>query len=170
MANKKLLKFGAIALGFYIISNWVTRRTYSKISVQARGFRIHKLLGDSVEFRLFLRVTNQSDIPAPVSGFIGQLIYLNPSGSANDPSSYSVLGNLNQVAPVQVPGFGTVDIEFSMVSGLFGAAWEILNILTNGNPFNLSSVDYKNLDLKRLIVKGTLKIGVIPVDILTALK
>lgn len=163
MANNKFVKIAAIIAGVALVSNWLKNRTLNKITYSAGGFRVHKLTLSGVEFRMILKVTNQSDVPAPVTAFIGQLLYRNPNGTI------SVLGDLTQVAPVELPGFGSANIEFSMFSGLLGSAWELMNILTGGNPTDISKVNYSNVDFKRFLIKGTLKVGVIPVDIETTL-
>lgn len=163
MANNRFLKIAAVLGGVFFLSNWLKNRTLNKITYSAGGFRVHKITASSIEFRMVLRVTNQSDVPAPVTAFIGQLLYRNANGTI------AVLGDLTQVAPVELPGFGSANIEFSMVSGLLGSAWEILNILTNGNPTDPSKINYANVDFKRFLIKGTLKVGVLPVDIETTL-
>lgn len=161
MAKKQtrtILLVALIGAGLY----WLSKRTLNKITYSAGGFRVHKINFSEVEFRLGMTVTNQSDIPAPVSAFIGQLVYYGQNGP-------SVLGQLNLVNPVQLPGFGQANLEFSMKSGLLGGAYEILNILTNGNPLDLSKINYSNIDTKRFKVIGTLKVGALPIDIDTAL-
>lgn len=120
--------------------------------------RVHKVTLNGVEFRIFLPIINESDIPAPVSGFIGQVYYQNGS-----------LGTVTLVNPVEIPGFGQTTIEFRMVSGLIGTALELLNILTNGNPLNFKDINYKNIDWSKFTIKGTLKVGRLPVDVNTPL-
>ena len=157
MANKtvrNLLIAGGIGYILYLIF----QRTIAKISYGAPTMRIHKVTGNGIEFRIFLPIINESDIPAPVSGFIGQVFYKGGS-----------LGTVTLVQPVELPGFGQTTIEFKMESGLVGTAFELLNILTNGNPLNYKDIDYKNIDWSQFTIKGTLKVGKIPVDVNTKL-
>lgn len=144
------------------VAYWLSKRTLNKITYSAGGFRVHKLSGAEVEFRVKMTILNQSDIPAPISAFIGQLLYMGSNGP-------SVLGQLKLVSPAQLPGFGQVELEFSMKSGLLGTGYELLNILTNGNPTDISKVNYGNIDTKRFKIIGTLKVGPVPVDINTTL-
>lgn len=153
------------AVAFLGLMFLVARRTISKITYSAGGFRVHRISFSEVEFRVYMTVTNQSDIPAPISAFIGQLLYSWPS----KPAAPSVLGELRLMQPRELPGFGSVELEFSMTSGLLGSAWELLNILTDGNPTDLGKISYKNIDPKRMAIIGTLKVGTLPVDIKTTL-
>lgn len=161
--KNRLVVFGGIAVAAYLLFNWLSKRTYDKITYSAGSLRVHKVTASGIEFRMFLRIRNESDIPAPINGFIGSLLYINPNGSA------SQLGELVQVAPVQLPGFGFAEVEFSMKSGWFGTALELMKILTNGNPMDIQSVNMKNVNPANFFIKGTLKIGKIPVDIATRL-
>lgn len=157
MANKTVrnaLIFGGIAYLIY----WISQRTLAKITYGSPAMRIHKVSANGVEFRIFLPIINESDIPVTVSGFIGQIFY--NTGS---------LGTVTLVRPTDLPGFGQATIEFSMVSGLLGTAYELLNILTDGNPFDFKNVDYKKVDWSKFTIRGTLKVGKIPVDINTKL-
>ena len=120
--------------------------------------RVHKLTLSGVEFRILLPIINESDIPVTVSGFIGQVFY--KTGS---------LGTVTLVNPVDLPGFGQETIEFKMISGLVGSAYELLNILTNGKPLELNEIDYKNVNWSLFTIRGTLKVGKFPVDINTKL-
>lgn len=161
--KNRFLTIAAIGFGAYLLAKWFANRTYDKITYSAGSFRVHKITASGIEFRMFLRIRNESDVPAPINGFIGSLGYINPNGSVSE------LGELVQVAPVNLPGFGFAEVEFSMKSGWFGTALEIMKILTNGNPMDLSSVNYKNINPSSFFIKGTLKIGAVPVDINTRL-
>lgn len=157
MANKQartLLIFGGIAALLYYIST----RTAALISFGSPSMRIHKVTLTELEIRVNLPVINQSDVPAPVTAFLGNIFYQN-----------SNLGTLTLVNPVQLPGFGQTTLEFRLVSGLFGTAYELLNILTKGNPLNWQAIDYKNVDWSQFTVKGTLKVKGIPVPVNTKL-
>jgi len=140
------------ALGFLLYKLY--QRSISKVSIGTPTMRVHKVDLSGIELRVILPVINESDIPVTVSGFLGQLYYQN-----------SALGVLNLVAPTSLPGFGQKTIEFSLKSGYLGTALEMLNILTNGNPFNFKSINYKNIDWKQFHIKGTLKVGAVPISI-----
>lgn len=142
---------------------WLSRRTLNKITYSAGSLRIHKITLSEIEFRIKMTVLNQSDIPAPVSAFLGQLLYMKPG---SDPA---VIGQLQLVAPVQLPGFGQADLEFSMKTGLLGTAYELLNILTNGNPLDPNAIRYENVDWRQFAIVGTLKVGPAPIDVNTRL-
>lgn len=159
MNRKALLLFVLAGAGLWLLA----RRTLSNITYSAGSFRIHKITLSGIEFRIGMTVTNRSDIPAPISNFIGNLYYQNPNGTMSD------LGFLQLVNPAQLPRFGQVNLEFSMKMGLAGTGYELLNILTNGNPTDLSKVSLSNVDTKRFWIVGTLKVGELPVDIKTTL-
>lgn len=163
MKVKKFITAAAFLVGGYFLIRSFQKRTIAKINYAAGGFRVQHIDLKSVEFRVGMTITNESDVPAPISNFIGRLIYNWPDKSP------SVLGDLFLVEPKQLPGFGQVNLEFRMVSSITGSAFEILNILTNGNPFSLSSINYKNVDMTRFKIIGTLKIGPLPLDIDTTL-
>lgn len=110
-----------------------------------------------------MTVLNQSDIPAPVSAFLGQLLYMKPGAAP------AVIGQLQLVNPVDLPGFGQADLEFSMKSGLFGTAFELINILTNGDPTNFNAIKYENIDWRQFAIVGTLKVGPAPITVNTRL-
>jgi hypothetical protein len=158
--NRKSLILLLLAGGFVW---WFTRRTIGAINYSAGSFRVHKITLSELELRVGMTITNRSDIPAPISAFIGNLYYQNANGVLSD------LGFLSLVNPVQLPGFGQVNLEFSLKSGLIGTGFELLNILTNGNPTDISKVNYANIDPKRFLIVGTLKVGELPVDIKTNL-
>ena len=157
MANKRIrniIIIGGIGYLLYTLLN----RTLKKVSYGSPSMRIHKVNLSGIEFRISLPIINESDIPVDVTGFIGQVYYQSSS-----------LGTVTLLNPVSLPGFGQQTIEFKMVSGLVGTAYEIVNILTNGHPFDFGSIDYSNVDWKKFTIKGTLKVGRIPVDINTTL-
>lgn len=156
---KRILTIAAVGIAAYYALQWFTRRTVAKISYAAGGFRVHKIDFSSVEFRIGMTVTNESDVPATVTGFLGRLVYAWPDKPA------SVLGDLTLVEPKEIPGFGRVDLEFRMVSGLFGAGFEILNILTDGHPTDFSAIDYSRVAMNRFKILGTLKVLGFPVDV-----
>lgn len=154
MANKRTRKIlivgGVIALLLY----WLSKRTINKITIGSPTMRVHKVSLSGIEFRILLPIINESDVPVDVTGFIGQVFY--NAGS---------LGVVNLVSPVSLPGFGQQTIEFSMKSGYLGTALELLNILTGGNPLDLKSIKYSNVDWSLFTIKGTLKVEGVPVDI-----
>lgn len=158
MNRKGLFLLALLGAGLWLLA----RRTIGNITYSAGSFRVHKVI-PNLEFRVGMTVTNRSDISVPISNFIGNLYYQQPNGVVSD------LGFLNLVNPVQMPGFGQVNLEFSLKSGYLGAGWELMNILTNGNPTDLSKVSYQNIDPKRFLIVGTLKVGDLPVDIKTTL-
>lgn len=142
---------------------WLSRRTLNKITYSAGSLRIHKITLSGIEFRIKMTVLNQSDIPAPVSAFLGQLLYMKPGAAP------AVIGQLQLVNPVDLPGFGQADLEFSMKSGLFGTAFELINILTNGDPTNFNAIKYENIDWRQFAIVGTLKVGPAPITVNTRL-
>lgn len=164
MAKKQIRNIALLGLAALLVWQF-SLRTYRNITYAAGGFRVHKINFSGIEFRMELTVTNRSDVPAPISAFIGQLQYVFPG----QPPTVSILGDLTQVAPVNLPGFGQAVVEFSMKSGLFGGALEVMKILTNGNPLDLGKINYNNVDMKRFQIDGTLKIGALPIDIKTTL-
>ena len=137
---------------------FLSQRTLALIGYGSPSLRIHKVTFSEIEMRITLPIINQSDVPAPVSNFLGNLLYNGTS-----------LGTLTLVDPVTLPGFGQTNIEFRLVSGLFGSAYEILNILTNGNPLNFKNIDYKNVNWNVFTIKGTLKVEKFPVPVNTTL-
>ncbi len=152
--TRNLLLFGLVLGAIYYIG----KRTVALISFGTPSLRIHKVTLDAIEIRVFLPIMNESDVPAPVSAFLGKLLYNNSS-----------LGNLTLVHPVTLPGFGQTVLEFSLVSGLFGTAYELLNILTNGKPLDFQSINYNNVDWSKFAIRGTLKVGALPVPVNTLL-
>lgn len=158
MAKKQirtLLILGLVAGAIY----WFSKRTVSLISFGSPSMRIHKVTLNGIEMRITLPVMNQSDVPAPVSAFLGDLLYNNSS-----------LGVLTLVNPVTLPGFGQTTLEFKLVSGLFGTAYEIVSILTNGDPIgNWKNINYNNVDWSKFTIRGTLKVGAFPVPVNTQL-
>ena len=157
MANKqtRTLIFVALIGGALY---WLSQRTLALISFGTPSLRIHKVTLSNIEIRVTLPVINQSDVPAPVNAFLGDLLYNGAS-----------LGSLSLVNPITLDGFGQTNLEFKLVSGLFGTAYEIVNILTNGHPLDFQSIDYKNVDWSKFTFKGTLKVGKIPVPVNTKL-
>lgn len=137
---------------------WLSKRTRSLISYGSPSLRIHKVTLSSIEIRVKLPIINQSDVSAPVTAFLGDILY---NGSS--------LGSLTLVNPVTLPGFGKTDLEFSLVSGLFGTAYQIVNILTNNNPLDFASINYNNVDWSKFIIKGVLKVANVPIQIETNL-
>lgn len=137
---------------------WLSKRTAALITFGGPSLRIHKVSIDGFELRITLPVKNESDVPAPVTAFLGDLLY--------NGSSFGVLSLVN---PVQLPGFGQTTLEFKLVSGIFGTAYTVLNILTNGRPLNWQDIDYKNVDWSKFTIRGTLKVGAIPIPVNTKL-
>lgn len=150
----RILVVGGIIYLVYLF----LQRSLNKISYGSPTMRIQKITTSGIEFRISLPIINESDIPVTVSGFIGQVFYKAAS-----------MGTVTLVQPTELPGFGQQTIEFRMVSGLLGSAYEILNILTNGNPLDLSKVKYSNVNWDLFTIRGTLKVGALPVDINTKL-
>lgn len=147
---RNFLIIGGIVGLFY----WLSKRTMDKISIGSPSMRVHKVSVSGIEFRILLPIINESDVPVDITGFIGQVFY--NAGS---------LGVVNLVSPVSLPSFGQQTIEFSMKSGYLGTALELLNILTNGNPLDLGSINYKNVNWSLFTIKGTLKVEGLPLDI-----
>lgn len=158
MAKKQvrtLLILGLVAVAIY----WISKRTVALITFGGPSLRVHKVTLDGIELRITLPIKNESDVPAPVSAFLGDLMYNGTS-----------LGVLSLVNPVTLPGFGQTTLEFKLVSGLFGTAYEIVNILTNGDPIGgWKNINYKNIDWSKFTIRGTLKVGAFPVPINTKL-
>ena len=158
MANRRIRNIFIVGgIGYLLFL--LLKRSVNKISYGTPTLRIHKVsVRDGIEFRILLPIINESDIPVTVSGFIGQLFY-----------NAASMGTVTLIQPTELPGFGQKSIEFKMVSGLLGSGYELLNILTNGNPLDLSKVKYENVDWSQFAIRGTLKVGGIPVDINTKL-
>ncbi len=153
--TRNLLIIGLIAGAIL----WIGQRTVALISFGSPSMRIQKVTLNGIEMRITLPVMNQSDIPAPVSAFLGDLLY---NGSS--------LGVLSLVNPVTLPGFGQTTLEFRLVSGLLGTAYEIVNILTNGDPIGgWKNINYNNVDWSKFTLRGTLKVGALPVPVNTKL-
>lgn len=157
MASKQV-RNGLIVAGILALLYYISKRTINKISVGSPAVRIHTINLNGIELRVDLPIMNESDIPVDVTAFLGQLLY-----------GASSLGTLTLVRPASLPGFGQSIIEFSLKSGLVGSAYELLNILTKGDPMNMSKIDWSNVDTSQFSVKGTLKVGRIPIDINTKL-
>lgn len=152
--TRTLLFIGLALAGLY----WLANRTIALITFGSPSMRIHKVTLSEIEMRIILPIKNESDVPAPVSAFLGDLLY-----------NGSPLGVLTLVNPVTLPGFGQTTLEFRLVSGLFGTAYELLNILTNGKPLEWSSINYDNIDWSKFTLRGTLKVGKLPVPVNTKL-
>jgi len=155
-----------IVAGILGILYWLSQRTLRKITYGAPTMRVHKLTWDGIELRIILPIVNESDIPASVTGFIGHLYY---NSSTTGKPVYNDLGLVQLVAPSDIPGFGTGTVEMALKSGWVGSLLEIMTIITNGNPFDFSKVKYENIDWKRFVIQGTLKVSNIPIDITSQL-
>lgn len=154
--NTRTILFVGLILGAMY---WISQRTIALISFGGPSMRIHKVTLDGIEMRITLPIKNESDISAPVSAFLGDLMYNGTS-----------LGVLSLVNPVTLPGFGQTTLEFRLVSGLFGTAYEIVSILTNGDPIGgWKNINYSNVDWQKFTIRGTLKVGTLPVPINTKL-
>lgn len=142
MDNKKL-QTTLTWLGIGLLVFLIARRTAAKISIGGASVRIHKLTFDGVELRIDLPVINESDIPAPVSAFLGQIYYgINP------------IGLVTLVNPVDLPGFGQKVITFAAKLSLLAIGQQVYSILTN-----------PPVDWTKFRIQGTLKIGPLPIDI-----
>ena len=146
--NKKLITLGLVAIGGYFLLQYIAARTARKISYGSPSLSIWSLKGGNVEFRIKLPILNESDVPAKVTGFLGQIFY-----------SQNVVGQVSLINPVDIPGFGNAIVEFRMIVGLGGAAYQLYQILQSGQP--LSAANLK--------IIGTLKINHLPIDVNTPL-
>lgn len=137
---------GLLAVGglfFYLY------RQALKIMVTGGYFRVHKLQGTNIELRVFLQISNESNITATVQNFLGQLVYKGTS-----------LGIVSLVYPASLPPFSVKELEFkASISGLaFGT--ELYKIITD------KSFQFNPQDMR---VVGTLRAENLSVPINEAL-
>lgn len=144
--NKTWLYIGLAALLFGGL--WLYRQSL-KIMVTGGYFRVHKLNGLSLELRVFLQITNESNLKIDVQNFLGQILY---KGSS--------LGTVVLFKPAQIQPFGVQEIEFKANISLLSAGTEIYNILTT-KDFSFNPQDLR--------VKGTLKAEGVDIPINEAL-
>ncbi len=131
-----------IALGIGLVY-FIGRRTAAKVSIGAAGVRIHKITLNGIQLRIDLPVINESDIPAPISAFLGQIYY-----GAN------AIGLVQLAQPVTLPGFGQAIVPFSADMSLVTLGQQLYDIISN-----------PPVDWSKFSIKGTLKIGPVPVDV-----
>ena len=136
---KNALMVGGVLVLVYLIA----KRTAAKVTIGNPGVRIHKISFNGIELRIELPVLNESDIPAPVSAFLGQIYY-----GANP------LGLVQLVQPVDLPGFGQAIVPFSAKLSLVSVGQQVYDMLRN-----------PPIDWTKFSIKGTLKIGPIPVSV-----
>lgn len=132
-----------IAAGIGIILYYVARRTAAKISVGNAGVRIHKLSLSDIELRIELPVINESQVPATVTGFLGQIFY-----------GTSTIGVVQLQQPTDIPGFGQINIPFSAKISVVSALQQVYAILTN-----------PPVDWSKFSIRGTLLVQGLPISI-----
>lgn len=128
-------------LGFVVF--YIARRTAAKISVGNAGVRIHKLTFSDVELRIDLPVINESQVPATVTGFLGQIFY-----------GPDTIGVVQLQQPTSIPGFGQVNIPFSAKISVVSALQQVYGILIN-----------PPVDWSKFSIKGTLLVQGLPITI-----
>ena len=137
--TKNLLIIAGVGLALY----YIARRTAAKISIGGAGVRLHKVGLSEIEFRIDLSVLNESQVPATVTGFLGQIYYgLNP------------LGTVELIKPTDIPGFGPASIPFTAKISAVSALQQIYSIVTN-----------PPVDWSKFSIRGTLLVQGLPVDI-----
>ena len=141
--DKKTLKTVVIVGGALLLVYLIAKRTAAKVTVGNPGVRLHKITLNGIELRIELPVLNESDIPAPISAFLGQIYY-----GANP------IGLVKLLHPVDLPGFGQAIVPFSTQLSLVTLGQQLYDMLRN-----------PPIDWSKFSVKGTLKIGPVPVGI-----
>lgn len=138
-STRNILVLAAIGIGLFLL----VRRTVAKISVGSAGVRIHKVSLSEIVLRIDLPIINESQIPATVSGFLGQIFYgLNP------------IGVVQLLHPKDIPGFGQTIVQFQATISAVSAAQQIYEIVTN-----------PPIDWNKFSIRGTLLVKGLPVDI-----
>lgn len=140
--SKNILNLLVVA-GIGIALFFLVRRTVAKISVGSAGVRVHKLNLSEIILRIDLPVINESQIPATVTGFLGQIFY----------GDYQV-GVVQLLHQVDIPGFGQAMVQFQANISVVSALQQIYEILTK-----------PPIDWSKFRIRGTLRIGPLPVDI-----
>lgn len=142
--TRNIFMLGIIGVGVFLLA----RRTATKISIGSAGVRIHKINFDGVELRIELPVINESDFPAPVSAFLGQVYFGN-----------TAIGLVQLQQPVQLPGFGQAIVPFRANLSLLSIGTTVWDIIqqSDGNA--------KNIDWSKFSIRGTLKVGPLPIDV-----
>lgn len=138
--TQRSILWGLLLVG---IVYYIGKRTAAKISIGSAGVRIQKISIGGIQLRIDLPVINESDIPAPVSAFLGQIFY-----GANP------IGLVQLVQPVQVPGFGQVIVPFKADMSLVSLGQQLYDIISK-----------PPVDWSKFSIRGTLKIGPLPIDV-----
>lgn len=138
-STKNLLLVAGIGIALFLL----VRRTVAKISIGTAGVRIHKLNLNEIVLRIDLPVLNESQIPATVTGFLGQIFY----GAAP-------VGVVQLLSPTPIPGFGQTTVQFQAVISSISALQQIYQILQN-----------PPIDWNKFTIRGTLLVKGLPVDI-----
>lgn len=138
--TKKQILWGLLIFGgIYMLA----RRTAAKITVGTAGVRVHKLSLSNIELRVDLPVINESQIPATVTGFLGQILY-----------GATQIGVVELMKPTDIPGFGQITVPFRANISTISAGQAIYSILSN-----------PPVDWSQFRVRGTLQVGPLPIDI-----
>lgn len=137
--TKNLLIIAGIGVALY----YLAMRTAAKISIGGAGVRLHKVGLSEIELRVDLSVLNESQIPATVTGFLGQIFY------AGNP-----IGIVQLIKPTDIPGFGPAVVPFAAKISAVSALQQIYSIVTN-----------PPVDWSKFTIGGTLLVQGLPVDI-----
>lgn len=137
--TNNLLLIAGIGVAIY----YFAQRTAAKISIGNAGVRIHKISFSNIELRIDLPVLNESQVPATVSAFLGQIFY-----------KMTQIGVVTLIKPTDIPGFGQTSIQFRADISTISAGQAIYQILSN-----------PPIDWKLFRIRGTLRVGPLPIGI-----
>jgi len=137
--TKNLLIIAGIGVALY----YIAQRTAAKISIGNAGVRIQKLSLNEIELRILLPVINESQIPATVTGFLGQIFY-----------GLNSIGVVQLLQPADIPGFGQAIVQFSAKISVLSAAQQVYDIIT-----------HPPVDWSKFNIKGTLLVQGLPISI-----
>jgi len=129
--------------GFIYVAYLFAKRTAAKISIGNAGVRVHSINLGNIQLRIDLPVLNESQIPASVDGFLGQIFY-----GANS------IGTVTLLQSSDIPSFGQTMVKFRADISTISAGLQILQILQN-----------PPIDWQMFRIKGTLLVGPLPIDI-----
>lgn len=137
--TKNLLIIAGIGFALY----YIARRTAAKISIGNAGVRVQNISFNEIELRVLLPVINESQIPATVTGFLGQIFY-----------GLNSIGTVQLLQPTNIPAFGPAVVQFSARISTISAAQQIYDIITK-----------PPVDWSKFNIKGTLLVQGLPIDI-----
>ncbi len=163
MKRKDLL----LAVGVGLLLWYLVKQT-SRFDVGTASISDVAFTGSGIRINVKLPILNRSDIPIPIDGFLGRLLY-----------NGSEIGLLNLVQPITIAARGTSVPEFSTTISYLGLAigtplLKLLNtLLRMGTGVSIPGipdsevVDINTLPalLRAMRVQGTLYVGGLGVDI-----